>query len=111
MRSNIPSLLALTAVLATVFATSRARAEDTPPSEPARADYLFPGHGNLGASVATGAPFAAIGELSVGLGDRFAAGAIVGAGPFKGGVVAGLRPRGDIIHVGPLRLGAEMPVL
>ena len=107
MRSPVFAAIAV----ASMFASLVARAEDLPPKEPARADYLFPGHGNVGASLATGAPFAAIGELSIGAGDRFAAGALVGAGPFSGGVVAGVRPRVDALHVGPMRLVLEMPVL
>ena len=50
-------------------------------------DYLFPKTGRVSATVATGAPFAAIGELSVGVANRFAVGAMVGEGfarPFTG---------------------------
>ena len=111
MRSTLVAI-AIASMFGSMFVPSVARAEDAPPStDPARADYLFPGHGNVGASLATGAPFAALGELSVGIGDRFAAGAIVGAGPFSGGVVTGVRPRVDALHVGPMRLVCEMPVL
>src|ERR1700690_1309502 len=67
-------------------------------------DYLFPKTGRVSATVATGAPFAAIGELSVGVANRFAVGAMVGAGPFAGGIVMGIRPRVDVVHVGPMRL-------
>ena len=97
--------------VAGLVVSAPARADDAPTGESARADYLFPGDGNVGATVATGAPFAAIGEISAGIGDRFAAGALVGAGPFSGGVVAGLRPRVDALHLGPTRLVLEMPAL
>lgn len=107
MRST---LLVIASLLATT-SIAHAEEESTHPATKTSADYLFPGHGNVGASLATGAPFAAIGELSIGAGDRFAAGALVGAGPFSGGVVAGVRPRVDALHVGPMRLVLELPVL
>jgi hypothetical protein len=108
MRSKLP----VAAVVATaLFTSSTVGAAEAAEAEAPRADYLFPGGGNVGASIATGAPFAAIGEISVGVGDRFAAGALVGAGPFSGGVVAGVRPRVDALHLGPMRLVLEAPVL
>lgn len=98
----------------TLVSTSPALADEGSEEERATtrtADYLFPGDRRIGATIATGAPFAAIGEIAIGLGDRFAAGALVGAGPFSGGVVAGIRPRVDAVHLGPTRLVLEMPVL
>jgi hypothetical protein len=90
---------------ALLFVTTTARAEDDRCARDARGTaggrYLFPGDGRIGATLATGAPFAAIGEISIGAGDRFAAGALVGAGPFSGGIVTGVRPRVDALHLGP----------
>src|ERR1700733_11631615 len=68
-------------------------------------DYLFPGSGRVSATASTGLPFAALGEISVGIGDRVAAGAFVAGGPFVGGMAVGLYPRVDALHVGPMRLG------
>jgi hypothetical protein len=81
------------------------------PNPPVRNDYLFPGGGNVSLTGATGLPFAASGEVSVGIGSRFAAGAIIAAGPFPGGVVFGVNPRVDVVHVGAMRLVVDSPLL
>jgi hypothetical protein len=85
---------------------------DTPPVPTASdADFMFPGSGKVSLTASTGLPFAALGEVSVGVGDRFAAGALVTGGPFLGGLATGLNPRVDVFHLGPMRLVVEAPVI
>lgn len=74
-----------------------------------RADPLFPGHGRISTSLATGVPFLAMGELSVGIGDRFALGAIGGATPNVPGF--GIRPRAVVLEIGSWRGVLATPVL
>lgn len=74
-------------------------------------DYFFPGHGKVAVRAATGVPFAAAGEIGVGIGSRFAVGTMVAAGPFQGGVAFGVYPRVDALHVGPMRLTLEAPLI
>lgn len=74
-------------------------------------DYFFPGSSKVAVRAATGVPFAAAGEVSVGIGDRVAVGGMVAAGPFQGGVAFGIYPRVDAIHLGPMRLTLEAPVI
>lgn len=72
-------------------------------------DALFPGHGRVSTGLATGVPFLAMGELSVGIGDRFALGAIGGATPNVPGF--GIRPRAVVIEIGSWRSVVAAPVL
>src|SRR5580692_93495 len=74
-------------------------------------DFLFPGAGKVSLTATTGLPLAALGEVSVGIGDRFAVGALVAGGPFVGGLATGLYPRLDTVHFGPMRLVLEAPFL
>jgi hypothetical protein len=74
-------------------------------------DFLFPGNGKLSLTGATGLPYAALGEVSVGIGDRLAVGGIVAGGPFLGGFATGVYPRVDAAHLGPFRIVLEMPVV
>jgi hypothetical protein len=74
-------------------------------------DFLFPGAGKLSFTGSTGLPYAALGEVSVGIGDRLAVGGLVAGGPFLGGFATGVYPRFDAAHLGPLRLVIEVPVL
>jgi hypothetical protein len=74
-------------------------------------DFLFPGNGKLSLTGTTGLPFAALGEVSLGIGDRFAAGVLVAGGPFLGGVATGVYPRLDAAHFGPVRIVLEAPVI
>src|SRR5207244_10386209 len=85
---------------------------DLPASEvtPARPhDALFPGHGRVQTSLATGVPFLAMGEISVGIGDRFALGALGGATPNVPGF--GIRPRAVVLEIGSWRGVLATPVL
>jgi hypothetical protein len=74
-------------------------------------DFLFPGAGRLSFTGSTGLPYAALGEVSVGIGDRLAIGGLVAGGPFLGGVAIGVYPRLDAAHLGPFRLVLEVPVV
>lgn len=102
----------LVIALMTIASTASA-AEADAPSNPSRpyADYLFPGNGNVAVTAATGLPYAALGEVSIGVGDRFAAGALVAGGPFVGGLATGVYPRLDALHAGPMRLVLEAPFI
>ena len=95
----------------TAATTAVVVAEDRPAATPpARAhDHLFPGHGRISTSLATGVPFLAMGELSVGMSDRFALGAIGGATPNVPGF--GIRPRAVVVEVGSWRGVVAAPVL
>lgn len=91
-------------------ATTAAVVADEPATVPARPhDTLFPGHGRISTSLATGVPFLAMGELSVGISDRFALGAIGGATPNVPGF--GIRPRAVLLEVGSWRGVVAAPVL
>ena len=72
-------------------------------------DYLLPGAGRVAASVATGVPFLAMGELAYGVGDGFAVGALAGVTPRVDGF--GLRPRGVLFRLGRERIELVVPVL
>ena len=74
-------------------------------------DFLFPGNGRVSLTGTTGLPFAALGEVSFGIGDRLAVGALVAGGPFLGGVATGVYPRLDSAHFGPVRIVLEAPVI
>jgi len=105
--------LALFVTLAPFVARS-ARAEEGDATEDlARRDndFLFPGNGKVSLTATTGLLFAALGEVSVGVGDRFAAGVLVTGGPFLGGLATGIYPRVDAVHFGPMRLVLEAPVI
>lgn len=77
----------------------------------AESDFLFPGNGKAALTATTGLPFAALGEVSLGVGEHFAAGVLVAGGPFLGGLATGFRPRVDALHFGPMRLVLEAPVV
>ena len=100
-----------------------ALAEQPPPdvvpaSAPAPAkppDYAFPGHKRVSVSLATGIPFVVMSELAVGLGNRFALGALAGIalsgsdGPRNTGF--GLRPRVVLLEFGSTRVTTVAPLL
>jgi hypothetical protein len=112
LRKALTMLAASVAVL-TAFAPA-ARAEDAAPqAATARPynDFLFPGSGNVSVTASTGVPYTALGEVSVGIGDRFAVGGLVTGGPFLGGVAVGINPRVDAVRFGPMRLVLEAPVV
>jgi hypothetical protein len=89
-----------------------------PDAPPARADnpgdYLFPRAGGFTATGATGFPFLAIGELTYGVGNGFAVGAVAAATPNVGstyGTMAfGLRPRGVLFTSGDWRSTVTVPI-
>ena len=92
--------------------TAHADDPSTPSAAPHRDnDFLFPGAGKVSLTGTTGLPYAALGEVSVGIGDRFAAGGLVAGGPFLGGFATGLYPRLNAVHLGPMRLVLEAPVV
>ena len=72
-------------------------------------DDLFPGDGRVAATVATGIPYLAIGEVAYGLGDRFALGVVAGVTPITYGV--GLRARALLAEGAAGRLVIGMPLL
>jgi hypothetical protein len=74
-------------------------------------DFLFPGDGKLSLTGTTGLPYAALGEVSIGIGDRLAVGVLVAGGPFLGGMATGVYPRFDAAHFGPVRIVFEAPVI
>jgi hypothetical protein len=114
---NGATAVATAVALFAASASREAHAEEAPASsarDPAPRtynDFLFPGDGKVSLMGATGLPYAALGEVSVGVGDRFAAGGLVAGGPFLGGVAAGVYPRLDVAHLGPMRLVLEAPVV
>src|SRR5688500_1996220 len=75
---------ALALGLAAVLAASQARAQQSE-------DYLFPRAGRLGVTLATGIPYVAITDVTLGLGPYAALGAVFGITPRVIGV--GARPR------------------
>lgn len=93
-RRSIAASIALALV-----ASSSARAEGE----------LLPAHGRLSASLATGVPFLAIGELAIGIDDGFALGLVAGLTPVVEGV--GLRARGVLATLDRVSLLADVPVL
>lgn len=76
---------------------------------PGHQTLCIPGGGRVSTSVATGVPFLAMGELAVGVGERFAIGALGGATPNVPGF--GVRPRAALIDTGALRLVISVPSL
>ncbi|HEY3817725.1 MAG TPA: hypothetical protein VGL81_11165 [Polyangiaceae bacterium] len=108
MRSTLLALV----LLAIPGLPAVARADEPDAPKPARTyDYLFPGGGNAQITAATGLPYAALGEISVGVGDRLAVGALVAGGPFLGGFATGINPRVDALHAGAMRVVLEAPVI
>jgi hypothetical protein len=93
--------------------TSESGASPTLATE--RTDYLFPRAGRFSASVASGVPFLGIGELTYGVTERFAIGALGAATPDVGAIdgtaAVGLRPRGVVVQAGRWRSGLVVPVL
>lgn len=112
MRIELLALALLTAASAAVSSTAHA-AEPEAPVAAGRPynDYLFPGGGQVAATASTGLPFGALGEVSLGVGNRFAVGGLVAGGPFLGGFATGVYPRFDAVHVGPMRLVLEAPFI
>jgi hypothetical protein len=86
-------------------------ADVAPSSDDNHYDFLFPGNGRVSLVATTGLPYAALGEVSVGLTRRFAMGALVAAGPFVGGMATGINPRIDAVHLGPTRLVLQAPLI
>jgi hypothetical protein len=91
---------------------------ETPDATPSRAgatpDYLFPRAGGFTATGATGMPFLVLGELTLGIGDGFAIGAVAAATPnigrIDGTMAFGLRPRGVLFMSGDWRSYVTVPV-
>ncbi|HEY1691651.1 MAG TPA: hypothetical protein VGG39_05800 [Polyangiaceae bacterium] len=114
MNPVLATLSAAAVLVAAVAFPSTARAdEDAAPQAASRADndFLFPGDGKVSLTGSTGLPYAALGEVSVGVGDRLAVGGLVAGGPFLGGFATGVYPRLDVAHFGPMRLVLEAPVV
>lgn len=72
-------------------------------------DPLLPASGEFSASLATGIPFLAIGEVSIGIGDSFAVGVVAGLTPVVEGV--GVRLRGALLRHERVSLLFDMPFL
>lgn len=72
-------------------------------------DALFPGGGRVNLSLASGLPFVAVSEIAVGVGDRFAFGALGGATPEVPGF--GVRPRLAVFDSGRFRGVLAVPAL
>ena len=106
-RSGLLAVLFAWAMALSARATAQAQADLTP-REP-QADELFPGAFRGAVAVATGLPFVAMGELSVGLSDNFALGALVGVTPRVYAV--GGRPRVLLFDRPDFRISVVMPVL
>jgi len=85
-----------------------------PPRPPLSADYLFPRAGGFTATGATGLPFFGIGELTYGVSDRFAVGAVAAATPnigrIHGTMALGVRPRAVLFASGDWRSYVAVPV-
>jgi hypothetical protein len=101
-----------------VASAATTEAPDAPPPQAPRldssTDYLFPRGGGFTATGATGVPFLAIGELTYGVGNGFALGAVAAATPNFGGIYGtmafGLRPRGILFTSGDWRSYVTVPV-
>lgn len=114
---------AAVAALHVVLLSNLASAEDAPPPSPppppiaaSRApDALFPGAGKGTLAVGTGIPFLAMTELSVGVHERVAIGALAGIALSGSGapdnVGFGLRPRVDVWDAGTYRVTVTAPTL
>ncbi len=102
----------------------RARAgeeETTETEEPALAndpatsapppDALFPGRWRGAVSLASGIPFAVVGELTLGTSDDFALGVIGGLASTGDEYAVGGRLRLRVLELGPVDLAAVLPVL
>jgi hypothetical protein len=80
----------------------------------ASGDYLFPRAGSFTATGASGIPFLAIGEVTYGVGDGFAVGAVAAATPnigrIHGTMGFGLRPRGVLFASGEWRSYVTVPI-
>ncbi len=78
-------------------------------------DYLFPEQGHFSASLGSGFPFLAVGEVAYGFGPGFSAGALAAATPDMGslpGTTAfGTRLRGAVLRRGGWRAVLVAPVL
>jgi hypothetical protein len=80
------------------------------PAAPSR-DPFFPGAGHVSLSLASGVPFAAIGEVAVGTSDAFALSAIAGvADTFHESAVGG-SARVAVVRSGGFELVLSLPVL
>jgi hypothetical protein len=101
--------IALASLTFLVAASAHAATPETP--APEYADFLFPHAGNVSLTGSTGIPFAALGEVGFGITNRIAVGVVAAGGPFAGGVVFGIYPRFDVVHVGPLRVVLESAAL
>lgn len=103
-RSKVACLLVLVVGLARASAAH---------AQPAGEDYLFPRGGRLGATFATGVPYVAIADATLGFGPYAALGALFGVTPRVVGL--GLRPRLALplgtAHSARLRLYAIAPLL
>jgi hypothetical protein len=96
--------LALVLGMPGVFGTSLARAQAV-----SEEDYLFPRFGQPAAALATGLPYVAITDATIGLGRYAALGALVGVTPRVLGL--GLRPRFALPLSSALRVYAIAPLL
>jgi len=99
-------------LLATSAAAAQTRNVDaSKPEETKLADYYFPGNGKIAVTASTGFPFMAGGEVALGLGSRVAVGARAAGGPFPGSIVFSAAPRFDVVHLGPMRVIIDTPML
>jgi hypothetical protein len=111
LRTAIIAAALLVTSVAAADAVDAADEQPAPKSASGFNDYLFPKSGDVSVKLATGVPFPAFGDVSVGIGDRFAIGLLIAGGPFPSNFLTGLYPRADVVHVGPLRLVLDAPLL
>ncbi len=91
--------IAAAAAGALLFSSPRARADDP----------LFPESGRFSASLSTGIPFIALGEVAYGVTDGFAVGLLGGTTPVVPGV--GLRPRAVLASARAVRVEVTVPLV
>jgi hypothetical protein len=87
------------------------RQDASEPSGSPRPDALFPGRWRVGVSLASGVPFAAVGELVVGTVDDFALGFIAGVATTGDESAVGGRARIRVVDAGDVDVALVLPVL
>jgi hypothetical protein len=92
-------------------APARIEAEATARERRASADPLFPGRGGVSASLATGVPFLAVGELAVGTSDAVTIGLVAGVADTMREYAVGGRARVAVFRAQPMSVVLSLPVL
>jgi hypothetical protein len=108
--SSIAAALAIALMLAASTASAEvARRDGSPSDDASSADAAFPALLRPGVAVATGVPYVAITDLTLGLGPHAALGVLAGLTPRVAGF--GLHPRFAIDVAADWRAIARLPVL